>query len=333
MPELTRKPKKPWYKRISRLILIFVVLIIVVGIVLTVRGLKERSKITNFEYLRQSATAEIGTVSKTISTQGEIVPDERIKLSFLVPGKLTEVNYVIGDYVEKGDILMKIDGGSFAAKKDQELVAPIDGRIVDIKTVTDTPVALEEAVVEMVSRGTHISLSVSDRDVIHLRKDQSATIRILAYVDERTFPGTVTFVDVQKRTAVSSVSEGRAGDSTGSGYTVNVAMKDVPAEIAGVLGLEAQVEIAVDRKENVLALELGAVQYDVDDKPFVYVLPELTESFIMQAQQVADITELLEKKTIEVGFVGDEKAEVLSGLQAGESVLVYVPQKEFSPSF
>ena len=89
----------------------------------------------------------------------------------------------------------------------------------------------------------------------------------------------------------------------------------------------------MDRKENVLALELGAVQYDVDDKPFVYVLPELTESFIMQAQQVADITELLEKKTIEVGFVGDEKAEVLSGLQAGESVLVYVPQKEFSPSF
>ncbi|MCJ7739629.1 MAG: biotin/lipoyl-binding protein [Anaerolineae bacterium] len=58
----------------------------------------------------RSAVVERGTLLVVISASGSIQPNERAELSFAVPGRVEEVLVDVGDAVNAGDVLARMDG-------------------------------------------------------------------------------------------------------------------------------------------------------------------------------------------------------------------------------
>ncbi len=64
-----------------------------------------------------------GSVEKTLSVSGNIEPKEFVDLSFEVPASVSAVNVEIGDKVEKGQALMRLDKSSLWANVQEAQVA------------------------------------------------------------------------------------------------------------------------------------------------------------------------------------------------------------------
>lgn len=71
------------------------------------------------------------------------------------------------------------------------------------------------------------------------------------------------------------------------------------------IGTSAYMTIELDRAQNVLSLPLGAISY-ADDKPYVYVLDD------------EDYRQIV---WVETGLAGDERIEIVSGLNEGDQVV------------
>lgn len=71
------------------------------------------------------------------------------------------------------------------------------------------------------------------------------------------------------------------------------------------VGVSGIISLLVDEKKNVLTLPKTIVHI-ADDKAFVYTLNENNDREI---------------KYIEIGLIGDEKVEIISGLSEGEKVV------------
>ncbi len=71
------------------------------------------------------------------------------------------------------------------------------------------------------------------------------------------------------------------------------------------VGTSATIKVVLDERRQVLTLPVGAIYY-ADGKPYVYVLDE---------------NEFRQIQWIETGLIGDEKVEILSGLNEGDKVV------------
>lgn len=71
------------------------------------------------------------------------------------------------------------------------------------------------------------------------------------------------------------------------------------------VGTTASIIIELDRRDMVMALPLGAIHY-ADEKPYVYVLDE---------------NNFRQVEWIETGLTGDDRVEIVSGLNSGDKVV------------
>ncbi|MDY7079369.1 MAG: efflux RND transporter periplasmic adaptor subunit [Chloroflexota bacterium] len=67
----------------------------------------------------RSAVVERGTVQVGVSASGSIEPQARVGLAFEVPGRVAEVLVEMGDAVEAGDVLVRLDDGQLALQVQQ----------------------------------------------------------------------------------------------------------------------------------------------------------------------------------------------------------------------
>ena len=62
----------------------------------------------------RSAVVERGTMLVAVSASGSIEPQARVSLAFQVPGRVAEVEVEVGDRVEAGDVLARLDARQLA---------------------------------------------------------------------------------------------------------------------------------------------------------------------------------------------------------------------------
>ena len=78
----------------------------------------------------QTATIRRGDIVLYASGAGELIAAKKDKLSFTVSAEITEINFVVGDKVEAGDVLMRVDTSELAdaytnaARAFNEIVSP-----------------------------------------------------------------------------------------------------------------------------------------------------------------------------------------------------------------
>jgi RND family efflux transporter MFP subunit len=184
-----------------------------------------------------------------------------------------------------------------AAKEDLEnatMLAPIDGTILTVEAKAG----------ELVGTATVITLGDLDHPMLEVLMDESDLGNIKvgyecdvifdAFPDE-TYPAVVTQVDPQL-TTVGNTNAVRAEVQLDAAY--------IPASVTFPIGLNALVDVIGGKTENAVLVPVEALREIDTDEYAVFVLvdgePEL--------------------RMVEVGLMDYTYAEILSGVEAGETV-------------
>lgn len=94
---MKNKKKNPWIKRA----IITTITLIVIFIIIKSMGSDEEIKVT-------TTSPEVSTITETIPANGKIQPITEVKISPDVSGEIVELRFEEGDYIKKGDLIIKI---------------------------------------------------------------------------------------------------------------------------------------------------------------------------------------------------------------------------------
>ncbi len=203
---------------------------------------------------------------------------------------------------------LRVEQAALSLREKEEMLAkldvrsPIPGKVISISVGPGDEVSPNQTVAEVSSVDPLIvSIPVDELDIASVAPGQEARVEVDAFSGQ-TFIG-----EVQKVAQEGQVKQGITN------YAVTIALgrssssPESGAPDLGQLrfGMSATVTVAVARKENVLSIPVEAVKWD---KGQAYV------NRIEEGEAV--------QRKIKVGVQNDMYAEVVSGLQEGDAVLI-----------
>ena len=188
--------------------------------------------------------------------------------------------------VKEGDKLYKTEGG-------ETVRAGIDGEVTGLYVTPGDVIAAGKTTVQIIDMDDlEVHLNVDEYDVQAIVPGAPAEITVLAL--DRAFDGEVTSLD-KNGTASGDLSY----------YTARVDL----AQGGDVYpGMQVSAKMLRAKTEGAVLLKLDAIQFDEYNKPFVYV-PD---------GEGAEPREV----PVTVGISDGVNCEILSGLSAGQTVLV-----------
>lgn len=234
-------------------------------------------------------TADTGTVIRSTNLVGTLVGEQQVTVMPKVAGRVTDIARGEGSYVKAGDpiiyIVNDVPGMDY---KPGPVLSPIDGVVgkVNVEVGQTAAPGMPVATVASYSTRIRVKAAVSDADLPYVKPGATADVLISALPDQ-VFSGRVTrispIVDAASRSA-----------------TVEVLLPNSQRRL--VPGMTASVRLVVERREHVVTVPLGALF--ATDKTRVVIIDGTTARV----------------RAIQVGLVGDEKAEVVSGINPGDQV-------------
>lgn len=174
------------HKKLIAIAAVLLIIIIAAAAVLPrMFGAAEATRITTY----QVEEITYGNVSTTISGSGTLTPVTEDTLSASYAGEAESVNFVVGDEVEKGDVLAVIAGDN----GEEEITAPYDGVLIEFPLKEGDEVAAGGSVAMIMGKdGFTMGIAVDELDISSVKLDQEVTFSLDA-VDEG-YTGTVTAI-------------------------------------------------------------------------------------------------------------------------------------------
>ncbi|MDE2290608.1 MAG: efflux RND transporter periplasmic adaptor subunit [Elusimicrobia bacterium] len=261
-----------------------------------------------------------GRIEDTVEATGTVGPLNRVEIKPAVSGRIEELLVDEGARVTQGQILgwmsstdrMAIIDAARAkgpeelkkwsdAYKPTPIIAPLAGTII-LRNVVVGQVVDPSVVIYAMSDKLIVEAQVDEADIARVRIGMPARIVLDAYPD-KTIDGTV-FDRLYEGKNVSNVIT----------YGVKIMPKVTPSFFLSQM--TANVSMVVRRKDDALLLPAVAVRETRGGRKEVLVPgPDGTT----------------EKREVETGIASGENVEIVSGLSAGDSVVVsrarYVPQQ------
>lgn len=162
------------------------------------------------------------------------------QLTAKASGELEKVYVIEGDVVTAGQVLARVENGSF-------IRSPIDGAVIDVKMQKGDYVTPSDVVV-VVAKTTdiYITANVEETNILNIHTGQSVTVSLDAY--DKNFAGYVEDVN----TVTSTKLSGSATSFTTSGtYTkvtqlipIKIKLLD-NVDLANIIGTNATVKIRI----------------------------------------------------------------------------------------
>ena len=252
-----------------------------------------------------------GDLQVTVLATGALQPQNRLELKPPIPGRVEEILVEEGQAVQKGEILVRMSSAERAALLDAArakgpeelahweerykptpLIAPIDGTVIARNVEPGQSVTAQDAVLVLSDR-LIVKTQVDETDIGRINLDQPARITLDAYPDQ-TVDGRVDHIAYEAKT-VNNVTI----------YEVEV----LPATVREFMrsGMTANVAFLVAAKHDALILPAEAIHQEHGRA--AVLLPGATRSHP-------------ESREIVIGLSDGKHVEVLSGLEAGDTVLV-----------
>ncbi|MEW5806046.1 MAG: efflux RND transporter periplasmic adaptor subunit [Acidobacteriota bacterium] len=216
-----------------------------------------------------------------------------------------------------------------------EIRAPMDGIVtrrnvergeVVVTGTMNNPGTVLMTISDMAS--VEAELEVDQTDVPLLRIGQKASVLIDAFPDT-SFPGVVSEIGSSPIQGLSALG----GSATGTDYKVKVALTEHPEQLRP--GLTVTADIETGRRENVLAIPMGAlVLRDEEEKNLPDAKGEerqateagKIESVASRARDVEGVYIVENGKAVfrkvKTGIKGELDVEALEGLKEGEEIIV-----------
>ena len=137
-----------------------------------------------------------------------------------------------------------------------------------------------------------ITISIDETDILALKEGQDAEVEVSS-VGEDLFPGTVT--------AISKAADTSTGVTL---YSAEVTLDKAPGMLSG---MTASVDVKIEGVENAMIVPVAAL-HQTRNTTFVYT------AYDPETKQYGDM------KEVTTGMQNDDYAEILSGLEIGDTV-------------
>ncbi len=327
---------------IKRIIIGVVIAVIMIGVFLSVRSQKNRQNFVESQVITSN-------VHKTINVDATINPDVYADITSEVPTLIKTVDVSVNDTVKRGQKLMTLDKKSIIAqingaklaveraelaerqaRRKWDLLKPEERKSIKkateqsrqklneiyaqaTKTTIISPidgiVVEQNARVGEVARGMvmriidpeslQVEALIPEVDIAKVSKGDKSFITFDAYPN-KVIEGTFISLDTG-----STLKQNNT-------YFKSVIDIDNECNLTILDGMNASVDIEIEKKENVTAVERDFAKKD-DKGYFVYILDDNTthkKQFI--------------KKYFEEGVVGNKFVEVKSGISVGEKIVLPV---------
>ena len=197
---------------------------------------------------------------------------------------IREIYVKAGQQVKEGDKLMLLDNGEM-------LRAGLDGVVTSLRFGTSDWLWNNVQLIQ-ISNLTNLlaSLSVDEYDVRAISAGQQCTVEIIP-------------LGVSLDAVITHVDRVSASAGQVASYTATAELT-VPENV--LPGMTASVTLPDQSAENVLLLDMAAISFDEDEKPFVLLKRE--DTYV--------------QTPISIGLSDGMQVEILSGLQEGDTVWI-----------
>ena len=257
-----------------------------------------------------SVQAELKDLSEMVDTTGVIVPENRVEIQPSSSGRIEEILVEEGEKIQAGEVLalmsssdrVAILDAARASGDDQynqwketykpiKVISPISGTLI-LKNVVEGQTVGGGTVLFAISDRLLIAASLDESDVGRVKQGQRATIVLDSYPD-KTVRGTV-FKILDEGTTKNNVVT----------YTVKIRPDSVPPFFRSQM--TANIKIQISERKDVLLLPAMAVTTNPQGE--TAVIKELKNEQPVYSR-------------VETGQNEGDQVEIISGLEAGETVL------------
>jgi macrolide-specific efflux system membrane fusion protein len=256
----------------------------------------------------------------------------QLELTLNRQAKLVKTGYAAQAVLDEADAQVKVTRAGLKANDAQirqaqiavdrakvdlsrtQIIAPIDGVVAAISVregqtvnaVQSAPTVVRLAKMDVMT----VKAQISEADVINVRPGQTVYFTILGDPDKRYY-GKIRNVEPAPEQTASSAST-QASGSLGGGTNAAIyynALFDVPNTDGRLkAAMTAQVNVVLDERKNVLAIPAQALGPKGKDGGYTV--------------KVTDAEGKASDRKVAVGLNNNVKVEILSGLKAGDSVVV-----------
>lgn len=297
--------------RSKKILAVVIVLVAAVAGIFFYKSKSERAPVM------REVPVKRGDLVMQVQASGTVSPENRLEIKPPIAGRIDEVLVKEGEVVKKGKVLAWISSTERAAlldsvrtqgekeiKKWEDLykptpvIAPIDGTIILRNVESGQSFTNTDSIFTMADR-LAVKAQVDETDIAQVKKGQKAVITLDAYPNN-PIQGKVVHV---------------AYDATVTNNVTTYGCYVIPEKVPDFMrsGMTANVNIEVDRKDNVLSLPLTAIIMD----------QEGARVRLKQGQEKSSIV------PIETGSDDGRVVEITSGLSDNDIVLVEETEKQF----
>jgi len=301
-----------------------VLLLVTIGCSKTQEANQKETQSTTYEY-----TVRKGPLIETVDVSGQVVTDESYEVKSLVSGIVKRVYVEEGVKVKTGDVLVELEDEDYqlnylkalqnyelAKAEGSELLikqrgleleiarrnlertkirSPIDGVVVSAGVREGEPVGSGKVVAQIVNvDSVHVEGAVDEVDYGKLEIGQRAVITFENLSNVKTI-GTVSYI--------SPVAQTSGGLTI---FPIKVDIQKRPGMEKIVPGLSCDVSVMIVNKTDVITVPVNAILRDPKG------------GYVIKVRS----GEKIEERPVEVGYVGDFVAEITSGLEEGEIVII-----------
>lgn len=308
------KSKKTW---------IIIILILISAAVFAAIKIPQKKKAVKVA----AATAAEKNLSQTVSAAGNISPINKDEKSISSAQKVDIVYVKEGDMVKKGDNLLKFDTSDLEYQLKKAELAPalqspssqididnlkkkiddsyiksdIYGKVIKVtaKSGEFAKPGISDAIYVYDLSSYKLIAQVSQYDAVNIKLGQNADIKVKGL--NKTYTGSVTKIGNIAESVVTSGSQEYK-------VTIEITLKNPDSSLKP--GYEADADIMLTQKQNVLAVNFESVLQDSSNKKYIFVV-------------AADGT--AKKRYVKTGLETDFDIEIVSGLSKGERYITNPP--------
>jgi len=252
-----------------------------------------------------------GSIKNTFSTTGTVLPKNRLEIKPPVNGRIDTILVKEGDKVKDGQVLAWMSNTERAALLDAAqaqgeeklkyweqvykpiaLLAPIDAEVIVATIQPGQTVTTNDAVLVLSDR-LIVRAQVDETDIGKVEVGQAAVVSLDAYPDTK-IKAAVDHIYYESQT-VNNVTI----------YKVDLAPEEIPVFFRS--GMNAAIDFIEESKDKALLVPVEAVYKDNGED---YVLVKETGS----SSPV--------KRAVKLGLSDGKNAEILSGLNIGEKIII-----------
>jgi len=293
----------------NKLILVFLVLVAIgLGLFFIQKNKDKQDKTASFK----EVTAFIGDIKNTVSTTGMIEPQNRLEIKSSISGRIEEILVKEGDKVKKGDVLINMSSTERAALvdaaraqgeatldywqdvyKESPIISPIDGEVI-VRSVEPGQTITTSDTVLVLSDRLIVNAQFDETDIRKVKLGQEALITLDAYPDVQ-IEGVVDHIAYESK-VVNNVTT----------YDVDIVPSIVPNFFRS--GMSTNVEVIEQEHKDAVLIPVEAL------------IEEQNGTFV----NIKESNGSIKKNAVVIGLKDDKNAEVISGISAGDLIVVKV---------